>query len=430
MSHSIEEVVEGIRQHPRLVSTDDFEISLQNTETVSTRFREGKASAQNFEQSLWIQLRVLLRRQPGIASILYRSSEDLQRLVESALEAAEGSSADPWFRFPLVKVANAFEGDGADSPVPLPTSLFSNSVDIPIDEVYESCVQRGYLWRREEKVEGSYVRRYQGAQFRAANGPSLADLQVCGTNWEGREESLKRLIDQERFRKSARPFRSALGKQVLLRPRFVAQLLEEVGHWFCADRAQASLSPLSDREGETLFSPAFSLIDEGGIENGVNAYPFDIEGTIPRRTMLINKGVLSNYLHNSYTAARANRPSTGNYLRAPHASTPQIAPSHLYVSSSSPMESDLITLMAEGITLDTVESMQAVPGVGSEILFRASGWAVHAGNRVTYLTGICGKWDLFDVLRRVVAVGKDIAFYGHCGSPSILLENVPLSEER
>jgi len=72
---------------------------------------------------------------------------------------------------------------------------------------------------------------------------------------------------------------------------------------------------LTGKLGERVASEALTIIDDGGLPGLFGSTPFDDEGVISRRTPVIERGVLVNYLNNSYTARRLGLKTTGNASR-------------------------------------------------------------------------------------------------------------------
>jgi len=68
-----------------------------------------------------------------------------------------------------------------------------------------------------------------------------------------------------------------------------------------------------------------TIIDDGTIAGGFGTSPFDGEGVPTRRTVVIERGLLSSYLLNTYTAKKLGLKTTGNASRG-LAGTPGIGP--------------------------------------------------------------------------------------------------------
>jgi PmbA protein len=102
---------------------------------------------------------------------------------------------------------------------------------------------------------------------------------------------------------------------VVFEPRISRTLL---GNLFDAVQGTAiyrHASFLAGKIGEKVASEKFTLIDDGTIPGLFGSQPFDDEGVPSRRTPVIEKGILKNYLLNTYTARKLGMQTTGNASR-------------------------------------------------------------------------------------------------------------------
>ena len=65
-----------------------------------------------------------------------------------------------------------------------------------------------------------------------------------------------------------------------------------------------------------IAAPQLTVIDDGQMRSAVGSRPFDGEGLATRRTVVVENGVLKNYLLNTYTARKLGLRSTANAARA------------------------------------------------------------------------------------------------------------------
>jgi PmbA protein len=99
---------------------------------------------------------------------------------------------------------------------------------------------------------------------------------------------------------------------VLFGPIIGANLMERVGEACSAFSVEAGMSSLAGRLGQKVISGEISMTDDGASEDALNSRSFDDEGTPTKPNVLVDRGVLISYLHNSTTAKRFNVSSTGN----------------------------------------------------------------------------------------------------------------------
>ena len=100
--------------------------------------------------------------------------------------------------------------------------------------------------------------------------------------------------------------------ETLLGPMVFAHLIERVGEASSAFHVDAGLSFLKDKLGQEVSSRTFSLIDDPTIPRTYGSEAFDDEGVPTRRNVIIDRGVLKTYLHNSTTAKKFGVETTAN----------------------------------------------------------------------------------------------------------------------
>ncbi|MBA3686620.1 MAG: TldD/PmbA family protein, partial [Planctomycetes bacterium] len=90
---------------------------------------------------------------------------------------------------------------------------------------------------------------------------------------------------------------------VVLAPATSGILIHEaVGHGLEADFNRKGVSAYSGKLGERVASPLVTVVDDGSIVGDRGSINVDDEGTVPDRTVLIEDGVLRNYLHDRLSA--------------------------------------------------------------------------------------------------------------------------------
>lgn len=98
---------------------------------------------------------------------------------------------------------------------------------------------------------------------------------------------------------------------LVIEPLAWANLLSTVGESASIFSVEAGLSFLNKLNNE-VANEKVTFVDDATIDNGLGSCNFDAEGTPTRKNILIDKGILKSYLHNTSTAKRYNVESTGN----------------------------------------------------------------------------------------------------------------------
>lgn len=126
-------------------------------------------------------------------------------------------------------------------------------------------------------------------------------------------------------------------------PTVTADIIQHVGSFASAFAVDSGLSFLADKIGQKVSVDCFTLRDYGVIDGGFGGRGFDDEGFPTRENVIIEKGVLKSYLHNSTTAKKFNTSSTGNAgIIDPH-------PWNLVVDPGSMVLDDMIREVKKGI---------------------------------------------------------------------------------
>lgn len=120
-------------------------------------------------------------------------------------------------------------------------------------------------------------------------------------------------IAGEIAKNASNPMPGEPGKyDVILGPMTFADLIQHLAFHSSAFNVEAGLSFLVDKLGQEVASEKLTVIDDATIENSYGSRPFDDEGVPTRRNIIVEKGILKTYLHNSLTAKKFNTETTGN----------------------------------------------------------------------------------------------------------------------
>lgn len=430
MATALEEILEIVSKHPRLIIADDFEIAVQSVKGTTRKFRNGELSHSSQAENLWISLRILHRKRAGRSVTTARNREALGLLVENAFQSAQLSSPDPWFRFPIWKNV---VGERADTAPVVYDSLFENlggGFEL-LEESYETSHVQTSLRRKSERFGLNHSRQVHGLTY------SLLQRDDDDFGLVREERSLSRPLAERadwlaamarqslRLRKAA-PLLGQGKSPVILGPSAAVAVLRRLVPGFYADTTQLGRPFFPVEVGQPLFSSAITLCDHGQFPDAPHSAPFDMEGSLTQETLLVDRGVLKDLLYDTYCATRENRLSTGNFLRPPQATHPRITASNFYLRPGRASLSELIHQMGRGLVLETLDGFESMGGEDTTYLLRGKGWRVAEGRCVEPIKNVQLRFDLFDLFRRAVAVGNDLRFHGPHGSPSLLIEELSL----
>ncbi|MFH1850540.1 MAG: TldD/PmbA family protein [archaeon] len=132
---------------------------------------------------------------------------------------------------------------------------------------------------------------------------------------------------------------------VVFDPLPYSNILNQVGNAASAFYVDSGLSCFKGAIGKRVASSCLTLADDGTLPNGLASSKYDAEGRPSQKTILIERGVLKTYLHNTSTAKRYKTASTANAgLIAPE-------PTNLVLSGGDRSRDELISDVKKGLYL-------------------------------------------------------------------------------
>jgi len=201
-----------------------------------------------------------------------------------------------------------------------------------------------------------------------------------------------------------------------------------------ASQVQERLSPFARDRGNEVVPEFLSIIDDGTITRGVGSCSFDDEGQPSSETILIDKGILEDFLHNSYTAKREDRPSTGNGFRRSFRTEPRICPTNVLVESRSIVrDSALFEEVRNGIYCRNIIGAHTANVATGEFSVVLSGARlIENGELKGAVRGIMLGDNIKDFLRKIVYTGKaktiaPLEMGGYLHSPLVVFEKAKVS---
>jgi len=216
-------------------------------------------------------------------------------------------------------------------------------------------------------------------------------------------------------------------KTPVLFPPFIAvELLDLLEFSFSGDEVLKGRSRLKDKIEKKIFSKKINLLDDGLREDLPESRPFDDEGVPQAKTILVENGILKNFLWDTYWGKKAGVSSTGNARRPDFSSFPKISTTNFYLEKGELKREELLKRFSQVFEVVEILGAHTADPISGEFSFGASGILYSQGEPVAYLSEMALSGNLFEVFERVVELGSDLTFYGSTGSPSILVEELEI----
>ncbi|MEM7273972.1 MAG: metallopeptidase TldD-related protein, partial [Actinomycetota bacterium] len=194
-----------------------------------------------------------------------------------------------------------------------------------------------------------------------------------------------------------------------------------------ADLVRKGASAFAGRIGEQVASELVTLIDDGTMDDEWGRYAIDDEGNPARRNVLIEDGVLVDYMWDGLRARSADRPSSGNGRRQSYRHLPMVRMTNTYLAGGTSDPADIIAGVDHGVYVAKLGGGQVNTASGDFVFGMTEAYMIEDGQitaplREGQLIGNGPK-----VLQQIEAVGNDFEMGppGTCGKDG---QGVPVGD--
>jgi TldD protein len=191
---------------------------------------------------------------------------------------------------------------------------------------------------------------------------------------------------------------------------------EAIGHGMEGDIVAKEASVYADRRGERIGSDLVTGVDDATVQNGWGSFAFDDEGTPAQRTVLIEKGVVGDYLTDRRSSHRLGVGASGNGRRQSYAHLPIPRMTNTYIVPGEADADRLVEELDRGVLCKGLGGGQVNPATGDFVFGMTEAYLVEGGEIRHALRGANLVGNGPETLSRIDAVGGDFATRpGICG---------------
>ena len=196
---------------------------------------------------------------------------------------------------------------------------------------------------------------------------------------------------------------------VVFDPYVTASFLGIISSTLNGESVAKGRSLFKDRLGENVANSIVTLIDDPTNPKAYTATDLDGEGLAARRNVLINAGVLNQFVHSSYSARRVGTKSTGNAVRGGFKGMPGVGCLALQLLPGTRDQDALIADIDDGVLIQSVTGLHSgVNPISGDFSAGASGLSISNGQ----VGGPIREFTIASTLQRmlldVAEVGGDV----------------------
>ena len=431
----------------------DAEAVVREGDEFSVNVRMGEVETLKESGSRGLGLRVFLGTRSASTSTSDLTSDGIRQLVDGALALAKVTEEDPFTGLPEAAEFGAVEGD----------------LHLCYDDVYSLPGTERIEWARRAEAAAlaadPRITNSDGGSFDAATGRkvlansrgfvggyrssyagvSAAPLAMDSNGQMQRDgwwSSARRLADLESpesiGKEAARRTLRRLGARrvstqrvpIVFAPEVAQSLIGAVFEAASGDAIWRSASFLAGRLGEQIAAPSLTIIDNNTMllptgAGGFGTSPFDGEGLPSLRTVVVEAGVLCNYLLNTYTARKLGMKSTHNASRG-LAGTPGIGCGNLYLEPGKQTPEEIIAAIPAGLYVTSLMGF-GVNTVTGDYSRGATGLWIENGQLTYAVEEVTVAGNLAEMLQNITAIGNDLEFRGAVACPTLRVDGMTIA---
>ena len=182
---------------------------------------------------------------------------------------------------------------------------------------------------------------------------------------------------------------------------------ESFGHGLEADQVLRDRSYLKDRLGDKVASENCVICDAPNIDAEYGSYFFDDEGIRAGKNILVEKGILKNFIHNRRTASQLNAVPKGNGRRETFAHPVYVRMTNTYFEPGDYDIEEMISEIKNGVILVRGYFGMEDPLGGGMQCTSKKGFLIENGEKTKLLKAITLSGSVLELLQNVDAISND-----------------------
>ena len=193
---------------------------------------------------------------------------------------------------------------------------------------------------------------------------------------------------------------------------------EACGHLLETTAVQRNSTPFADKKNELIAHENLTAWDEGFWENGFGSIDMDDEGMPSQKTLLIENGVLRNFLCDRMGNVLTGHPRTGSGRRQSYAYAPASRMRNTYIAPGVFTKEEMLSSISKGLYCKSLGG-GSVSTTGEFNFAVNEGWLIENGKLTKPVKGATLIGQAPEVMKKISMCGKDLDVSGgFCGSVS------------
>ncbi len=188
-------------------------------------------------------------------------------------------------------------------------------------------------------------------------------------------------------------------------------LHEAVGHALEADAILAGESPFISDIGKRIAPENITVSDDATVKGEYGSYPYDADGFPAEKKVLIEHGILKNYLVDLECGLALGMDSNGSGRVGGFSGFPIPRSSNTYIQGGDWDNDEILEESSGCIYMRTPSAAQISPDKTNFFMESYDAYIVDAGSTSLIKNGIKVFFDTRDILRKITALGDTVKFF-------------------
>jgi len=191
---------------------------------------------------------------------------------------------------------------------------------------------------------------------------------------------------------------------------------EACGHGLEADHIVKDASVYTGKIGQQVASPLVTLVDDGTVGSEWGTFAVDDEGRPAQRNVLIEDGILTDYLWDYLRARKEGRRSSGNGRRQTYQHLPMVRMTNTFLLPGTDDAEEIVAQTPHGVYVAKLGGGQVNTTTGDFVFGTTEAYLIEGGKITEPLrdANLIGNGP--EILQRIDAVATDFAMTpGTCG---------------
>ncbi len=193
---------------------------------------------------------------------------------------------------------------------------------------------------------------------------------------------------------------------------------EACGHLLETTQIERKTTPFADKKGEKIAHESLTAWDEGLSEDAFGTIDMDDEGMPAQRTLLIEKGILKNFIADRAGSMKTGHPRTGSGRRQSYAFAAASRMRNTYIAPGEYTNEELFASIDKGIYCKKMGG-GSVGATGQFNFAVEEAYLIENGKMTKPLKGATLIGDATEIMNKISMCSQDLGLAaGFCGSVS------------